>query len=181
LQLCIFWKKKKLNIQARKKTISLSLLANKIYIPINESSPQASHIIRLTPTEPVRTSNPLGLTKIPEPNKKDDRSISDMIWDEMLICRTYINDLLLIILKLQTQMEFVHALLKSKKVFKSFQKKLKKVSNLWRQKLPWNLHLKKKKIRNKFQNDINMRIGPILKNELSRKFHSYSFLLIFKV
>lgn len=58
--------------------------------------------------------------------------ISDMISDEKLFCRTYINDHHLIILKLQTQMEFVHALLKSKKFFKIVisKKKIKRSSSL---------------------------------------------------
>lgn len=36
-------------------------------LPNNESTPQASHIIKLTPTEPVRTRRPEGDTKIPDP------------------------------------------------------------------------------------------------------------------
>lgn len=39
------------------------------YLPNNESKPQASHIIKLTPTEPVRTSRPEGDTNIPDPIK----------------------------------------------------------------------------------------------------------------
>lgn len=35
--------------------------------PNNESNPQAIHIIKLTPMEPVRTSKPDGDTKIPDP------------------------------------------------------------------------------------------------------------------
>lgn len=37
------------------------------YLPSRESTPQASQIIKLTPTEPVRTSKPEGDTKIPDP------------------------------------------------------------------------------------------------------------------
>ena len=39
------------------------------YLPNKESKPQASHIKKLTPTEPVRTSRPDGDTKIPDPKK----------------------------------------------------------------------------------------------------------------
>lgn len=39
-------------------------------LPSSESKPQASHIKKLTPTEPVRTSKPDGDTKIPDPKRK---------------------------------------------------------------------------------------------------------------
>lgn len=36
--------------------------------PSNERRPQAIQMMKLMPTEPVLTSNPLGDTKIPDPN-----------------------------------------------------------------------------------------------------------------
>lgn len=38
-----------------------------MYSPNSESKPQASQIMKLTPTEPVRTSKPEGDTNIPDP------------------------------------------------------------------------------------------------------------------
>lgn len=40
------------------------------YLPSNESNPQANHIPKLIPTEPVRTSKPDGDTNIPDPTQR---------------------------------------------------------------------------------------------------------------
>lgn len=42
------------------------------HLPNNESNPQAIHIIKLTPMEPVRTSKPDGDTKIPDPRENGE-------------------------------------------------------------------------------------------------------------
>lgn len=56
-------------------------------LPNKESSPQASHTQKLTPTEPVLTSNPDGDTNIPDPIKtKNERHlISNIQFDRILI------------------------------------------------------------------------------------------------
>jgi hypothetical protein len=38
-----------------------------LYSPNNESKPQATHIMKLNPMEPVRINRPDGDTKIPDP------------------------------------------------------------------------------------------------------------------
>jgi len=44
-------------------------------LPNKDKRPQASHTIKLTPTEPVRTSSPDGDTKIPDPVRKKTKII----------------------------------------------------------------------------------------------------------
>lgn len=41
------------------------------HLPNNERTPQACHIRKLIPTEPVLTSKPDGDTKIPDPAEKE--------------------------------------------------------------------------------------------------------------
>lgn len=45
------------------------------HLPNKESNPQASHIQKLIPTEPVLTSKPDGDTNIPDPNRRHKREI----------------------------------------------------------------------------------------------------------
>lgn len=52
-------------------------------LPSSESKPQASHMIKLTPTEPVLTSRPEGDTNIPDPAIEQNENV------EMLLTRLY--------------------------------------------------------------------------------------------
>lgn len=48
----------------------------KMYLPNKDSRPHASHIPKLIPTEPVRTSNPDGDTNIPDPKRQNEHNKS---------------------------------------------------------------------------------------------------------
>lgn len=54
-----------------------------VNLPKSDSNPQASHIQKLIPTEPVRTSKPDGDTKIPDPKWKKRR---EKILGKYLLC-----------------------------------------------------------------------------------------------
>lgn len=57
-------------------SVWVCLFCLNIDLPISESTPQASHIIKLTPTEPVLASRPEGDTNIPDPTKKKRKNIN---------------------------------------------------------------------------------------------------------
>lgn len=51
---------------------------NYLHLPNNERNPQACHIRKLIPTEPVLTSKPDGDTKIPDPATTKSKKVQNI-------------------------------------------------------------------------------------------------------
>lgn len=68
IQFCVSQEIEKVRDEMKKKKIFLG--NNVSNLPSNDSRPQASHIQKLIPTEPVLTSKPDGDTNIPDPVNK---------------------------------------------------------------------------------------------------------------